>query len=217
MKKVLAQTLNSNAEPDEEVLAIMQMLVSHDDNTPEEKAYFAENIPVKRISKGEFLLRDHQVLKASYHLFKGGVREYYYKDGEEKTSAFYIAGESLSGDANKPIQPPNGLNWECVSECIVSVFTFEVEKEMYRRFPRLESLCRMGTEAQYSQYKAEMNIFLSSTPLERYEHLLKTKPEVFQTVPLYQIASYLGVKPESLSRIRNRLRSAPRPLLRVVS
>lgn len=216
MKKASAQALNINAEPDHEVLAIMQLLVSSDDNSPEEKAFFAEYIPVRRIKKGEFILRDDQVLKASYHLFKGSVREYYYKDGEEKTTAFYIAGESLTDDGNKPVQKPSGVNWECVSECIVSVFTFEVEKEMYRRFPRLESLCRMGTEAQYSQYKTEMNLFLSSTPVERYEHLLKTKPEIFQTVPLYQIASYLGIKPESLSRIRNRLRSAPRPTLRIV-
>jgi CRP-like cAMP-binding protein len=98
------------------------------------------------------------------------------------------------------------VNWETASECIVSVFTHEVEKEMYRRFPRLESLCRMETEKHYSSFKKSLHHYLDSSPEERYENLIETKPELFQLVPLYHIASYLGVTPESLSRIRRRMK-----------
>lgn len=199
-------TLPDHAAPDLEVLEIMKSLVSSTENTPEEKDFFAENIPVKRVKKGMFLIKEGQMLKASYHIFKGCIREFYYKDGEEKTVAFYTAGDSLSDDGNK--LTPSKVNWECASECIISIFTFEVEKEMYNRFPRLESYCRMGVEKQYSEYKDTVNNYLSSSPEERYENLLSTKPELFQLVPLYQIASYLGIKPESLSRIRSRLRSS---------
>lgn len=192
--------------PDQEVADIMNLMVSSGTNTREEKDFFAECIEVKRVHKGEFLIKEGQMLNTSYHLFKGCIREYYLKNGEDKTVGFYTAGDSLFDDGNQASRIPSAVNWECVCDCIISVFPYEVEKEMYRRFPRLESLCRMETEKQYSSYKKEVNHYLACTPVERYENLIKTKPELFQLVPLYHIASYLGVKPESLSRIRNRLR-----------
>ncbi len=199
---------DNSTDLDQEVLEIRKSLISSDYNTQEEKDYFADKIIVKKVKKGEFLLKEGQFLKASYHLFKGCIREYYLKDGEEKTVSFYTAGDSLSDEPDKANRVPSTVSWECVSECIISIFTFEVEKEMFRRFPRLESLCRIETEKQYSNYKTEVNNYLSSSPGERYENLMNTKPEIFQFVPLYHIASYLGVKPESLSRIRSRLRTS---------
>lgn len=201
-------TSSGQLDPDFEVLEIKKSLVSSNRNTQEEKDFFAENIPVKRLKKGTLLLKEGQMLKSSYHLFKGCIREFYCKDGEEKTVAFYTVGDSLYDGGHRLNQTPSNVTWECVCECIISVFSFEVEKEMYSRFPRLESLCRIETEKQYSSYKNTVNNYLSSSPEERYENLIKTKPELFQFVPLYHIASYLGVKPESLSRIRGRLRSS---------
>ncbi|TCD02941.1 Crp/Fnr family transcriptional regulator [Pedobacter psychroterrae] len=199
---------DNTTDLDQEVLAFRKSLISNDYNTQEEKDFFADKIFVKKVKKGEFLLREGQFLKASYHLFKGCIREYYLKDGEEKTVEFYTAGDSLTVDVNNAHRLPSAVSWECVSESIISIFTFEVEREMFRRFPRLESMCRMEIEKQYSNYKTEVNNYLSSSPGERYENLMKTKPEIFQFVPQYHIASYLGVKPESLSRIRSRLRTS---------
>ncbi len=196
------------AKPDLEVLEIMNSLVSSNQNTPEEKDFFAQKIVVKRVKKGVLLLKEGQSIQSSYHLFKGCVREYFLKDGEEKTVAFYTAGDNLTAEGNRLTQTPSKVSWECASECIISVFSFKVEKEMYQLFPRLETICRMETEKQYSNYKSNINTYISSSPEERYENLIQTKPELFQFVPLYHIASYLGVKPESLSRIRSRLRSS---------
>ena len=169
-------TPSSKLEPDFEVLEIMKSLVSSNENTQEEKDFFAEKIAIKRVRKGVFLLKEGQFSKSSFHLFKGCVREFYLKDGEEKTVAFHTAGDSLSDDGNRSNRVPSGVSWECISECIISDFPFEVENEMYQRFPRLESWCRMGMEKQYSNYKNAVNNYLSSSPEERYEHLMKTKP-----------------------------------------
>ncbi len=200
-------TKSGKLKPDSEVLEIKKSLSSSNENTQDEKDFFAENIDVKRIKKGVVLLKEGQFLRASYHVFKGCIREYQLKDGEEKTVAFYISGDSLSGDGNELTEVVSTVNWVCMSECIISIYPFAVEKEMYKRFPRLESLCKMGAEKQFSDYKKDISTYLSSSPEERYERLMKTKPELFQLVPLYHIASYLGVKPESLSRIRKRLSS----------
>ena len=190
---------------DQEVLEVQKSLISSDYYIQEEQDYFAANIIVKKLKKGELIIREGQFVKNSYHLFKGCIREYYLKDGEEKTVGFYTVGDSMFNDESTAMQVPIAVSWECVCECIISFYPFVVEKEMYKRFPRLESMCRIGTSKQYADYKSEVNNFLSSDPCERYENLMKTKPEIFQLVPLYHIASYIGVKPESLSRIRNRL------------
>lgn len=203
IEQIAAGHLNADLELQE----IIESLCSSTENTQEEKDFFREWIEVRRFKKGALLLREGQIINTSYYLFKGCIREYYLKDGEEKTVAFYTAGDIIMDGGSTLDNARSSVNWECACESIVSVFSIGVEKEMYRRFPRLESFCRMETERQYSNYKNAVNTYLSSSPEERYENLVKTRPEIFQLVPLYHIASYLGVKPESLSRIRNRLRS----------
>jgi len=79
---------------------------------------------------------------------------------------------------------------------------------MYRLFPSIESLCRIETEKKLGQFRELMAFYLASSPEERYLNLLNTRPNLLTRVPQYQLASYLGVKPESLSRIRGRLQAS---------
>ena len=79
---------------------------------------------------------------------------------------------------------------------------------MYRLFPRIESLCRIETEKKLGQFRELMAFYLASSPEERYLNLLNTRPNLLTRVPQYQLASYLGVKPESLSRIRGRIHAS---------
>lgn len=60
-------------------------------------------------------------------------------------------------------------------------------------------------EQDFGTMRADFSSFLSSTPEERYQALVRNRPELLTRVPQYQLASYLGVKPESLSRIKKRL------------
>ncbi len=178
--------------------------------TKDEAEFISTYTEIKKVEKGTILLREGRIAKTCYHIFKGCIREYFVKDGEEITTEFYTAGDSLSDDASKLNQSPSLLNWECMIDCIVSVVPYELELEIYKRFPRLETLCRIEAEKKLGDFKLAANKYHFSTPEERYYNLLKTRPEIFELVPLYHIASYLGVKPESLSRIRNRIRNAYR-------
>lgn len=206
MSKAKLTVIGAN-DADQEVEDVINSLQAFF-QSEEEATFFAEKVVYKRVKKGAFLLREGQLVKATFYLFKGCIREFYLKDGEEKTVAFYTEGESLSDDQKKYTKEASSVTWQCVTDCIVSVIQFEDEKEMFKKFPRIESACRIENEKQFAQYKNSMHQFFAFSPEERYEHLLATKPELFQLVPLYHIASYLGVKPESLSRIRNRLRAS---------
>jgi len=217
LKTIHAMSLKKNRkiaenvmEVDDEITNVLKDKEYLHVPTKEEAEFIAEFTEVKKVEKGTLLQKAGKLATTCYHVYKGCIREYCLKDGEEITTEFYTAGDSLSDEASRWSRSPSLLNWECVVDSIVSVVPFEVELEMYKRFPRLETLCRIETEKKLGSFKLAVNNYNSSSPVERYDNLLNTRPEIFELVPLYHIASYLGVKPESLSRIRNRLRNAYR-------
>ena len=76
---------------------------------------------------------------------------------------------------------------------------------MYNRFPILESMSRVALVEELNNYQEMLSTYITTSPEERYLNLLKFRPELLNRVPQYQLASYLGVTPESLSRIRKRI------------
>lgn len=174
--------------------------------TEEEIAYVKKNIPVLHFPKGTLLLREGQISNKCYFNFQGLVRQYYLLDGEEKTTAFYMEGEGISSTVNNG-NIPSRYYLECVEDCVLSVMTTEVEAEMFTRFPHFEKMCRVEVEKLLDDYKNVLADYMLSSPEQRYLNLVENKPELLYRVPQYQLASYIGVKPESLSRIRKRLAS----------
>lgn len=154
--------------------------------------------------KGTLLVEEGKVTTECFFILKGCVRCYYIKDGEEKTTEFYTEEQAI------PSHVSSGNNTstyflECVEDTIAAVSNPELEAEMYRKFPDLESLTRIMNEAIMVKYMETFAEFKMTSPEERYLNLLKTRPDLIQRVPQHQIASYLGIKPESLSRIRKRI------------
>jgi CRP-like cAMP-binding protein len=170
-----------------------------------ELSFLLQHTEIHTFSKGTILLRPGQVANVCYQNLRGCVREYYLMDGEERTAEFYTEGQSISSALSSIHRIPVNHYWECVEDTTVSVFTSRLEKEMFDRFPRLEKLCRMSMEIQLGQLREKMFNLLHSTPKQRYLHLLDHRPELLDRVPQYQLASFIGIKPESLSRIRRRI------------
>ena len=81
----------------------------------------------------------------------------------------------------------------------------EKEESLYERFPKLETISRKVMEKVFAEQQEIMASYSTDTPEQRYVKLLKSRPGLFQKIPKYQIAGYIGVKPESLSRIRKRI------------
>lgn len=160
---------------------------------------------IKSFAQGDFLLREGQIQKGCFFVVSGCVREYYLIDGEERTTAFYTDMQPVTSVTSSKPKTPVKFYLECLEGSVVSYMTIEAEMEMYRQFPQAESYCRIGAEEIISEYQNMLAAYMVSTPEERYRKLLETRPELLNRVPQYQLASYLGVKPESLSRIRKRI------------
>lgn len=154
--------------------------------------------------KGQILLHEGKHSTNGYFVLKGCIRSYYVIEGDEKTTAFYTEMEGITPQCvidNKPSE----YYISCVEDSILLISTPEMEKEIFQKFPKFESLCRILSEKIISKQLIDFDTFKILSPEKRYLNLLDKRPNLIQRVPQHQLASYLGVKPQSLSRIKVRI------------
>ena len=156
------------------------------------------------VKKGTTLLKEGQTSKDSYFVLKGCIRTYYIIDGEEKTTAFYTEMDVLTPHCviNKA---PSEYYISCVEDTILTVSNSDMEAEVNSKFPKFEIMCRKLSEELLAKKGIDFDEFKTSSPEQRYLNLLQKRPDLIQRVPQHQLASYLGIKPQSLSRLRARI------------
>lgn len=172
--------------------------------TEDEKNAVASLDVFRSFKKGDILLKEGQKSQNGYFVLKGCIRTYYIIDGEEKTTAFYTELEGITPHCviNKS---PSEYYITCVEDSIVSVSNPDMEVEIFNKFPKFESLCRILSEEILARQQINFDEFKTSSPEQRYLNLLEKRPDLIQRVPQYQLASFLGIKPQSLSRLRARV------------
>lgn len=173
--------------------------------TNEEADAIAATMNVKHYKKGEVLLKEGQISTEAYFVLEGCVRQYFIIDGEEKTTNFFTQEQwviSLNTFSNSL---PSNHYMACCTDCVLVVGNREKEEDLYHQFPKLETVSRKVMEKVFAEQQEIMASYTTDSPEQRYLKLLNLRPNLFQIIPQYQIASYIGVKPESLSRIRKRI------------
>lgn len=173
--------------------------------TEDEVKLIVDSSIVRYFDKGTILIKEGQIPIECYMIVKGCVREYVLTDGDEKTISFYMEGDTITpySDASKSKPFKNYL--ECSEDCILTISNDNFEQELRKKLPRLDAIIQQEAMENLEESKEKITSFISSSPEERYTKLLEEKPSLFNRVPQHQIASYLGIKPESLSRIRKRI------------
>ena len=169
-----------------------------------EKAVLTELSVIRAFKKGTVLLREGEYTDKGYFVLKGSLRTYFILDGEEKTSGFYLELDSYEPEAKVQSSPSREF-LVCSEDCYLLIANEEMELRAFAAFPRFETLCRILTEQALSSKVSEFNTFRTASPEQRYLNLLENRPGLLQRFPQHQIASYLGMAPQSLSRIRQRL------------
>lgn len=158
----------------------------------------------RTVQKGTTLLKEGQNSKDSYFVLKGCIRIYYIVDGEEKTTAFYTEMEALTPPCVIS-KTPAEYYVSCVEDTILLVSNADMEVEINSKFPKFEIMCRILSEELLAKQKIDFYEFKISSPEQRYLNLLQKRPDLIQRVPQHQLASYLGIQPQSLSRLRARI------------
>ena len=156
------------------------------------------------VKKGTTLLKEGQKSNDNYFVLKGCLRKYYMIDGEEKTTAFFTEMEALTPHCVMT-KTPSEYYISCVEDAILLISTSDMEAEINSKFPKFELMCRILSEERLGKQQIDFDEFKTSSPEQRYLNLLESRPDLIQRVPQHQLASFLGIKPQSLSRLRARI------------
>lgn len=172
--------------------------------TDEEKNTLLSLNLFQSAKKGTILLEQGQNTNKNYFVLKGCIRVYYMIDGEEKTTAFYTELEGVTPHCaiNKT---PSEYYVGCVEDSILLVSNDDMSVEVNSKFPKFDTMCRMLSEELLAKQRMDFDEFKTSSPEQRYLNLIQKRPDLIQRVPQHQLASYLGIKPQSLSRLRARI------------
>jgi CRP-like cAMP-binding protein len=156
------------------------------------------------VKKGTTLLKEGQKSNNGYFVLKGCIRTYYIIEGEEKTTAFYTELEALTPPCVIS-KSPSEYYISCVEDTILLISDTDMGVEINSKFPKFETMCRILSEELLAKQQIDFDEFKTSSPEQRYLNLLQKRPDLIQRVPQHQLASYLGIKPQSLSRLRARI------------
>lgn len=157
------------------------------------------SIPQKTI-----LLEEGKIADRIYLIRKGCLRLFFYNEGKDITFQFFFENDFVASFDSLYKGTPSMFSLESLEPSEVISISKETFYSKIENSPSLRLLYEGKIIERFSFYQ---HLFLSrikNTPQQRYEELLKEYPNIIQRVPQHYIASYLGITPVSLSRIRNR-------------
>lgn len=174
--------------------------------SPEEATFFFSFFQERKYKKNTILLREGEVSNELYFVLKGALRQFFSNEnGVEKTCDFTFEAEfftDLESFSRKSRAATNIITLE-QTECLVIKCTDLVEA--MKQSAIAAELCRIIVENIATANIKRIQSFLSRSPEDQFKELVQHNPQMLQRVPQRYIAQYLGLAPESLSRIRKRI------------
>jgi len=171
-----------------------------------EQAAILNEIKVAAFPKGTVLLRQGEAPRECFFVIKGCIRQYAVDEaGREITSNFYTEEQAVMMLDRHHADATSKYTYACVEDCELVVGDLSAEQAMYAKHGQLGHMTRRMIELNFASMQEEFAAFVASSPEERFASLLRRRPGLIDRVPQHQLASYLGMTPESLSRIKKRL------------
>jgi CRP-like cAMP-binding protein len=164
-------------------------------------------ITVKEIPSGNILLSHGNIATNLFIVIKGCLRAYYIKDnGTEITSQFFIEGQMVASLESATSGLPSRLNIETIEESVVGYIQWEfIEKMLHENSFARDNFSKFLMK-RLIYYMNQQASYILDNPEKRYIKFIQDNPELNTRLPQQYIASYLGITPVSLSRIRTRLK-----------
>ena len=156
------------------------------------------------LKKGEILLNEGEICRSFYLVDRGYLRTYYYKTGVAVNLNFTFEGSYATNIKSVKSKQPSDLVIEAGEDTVVWIFDLDIIAEKFDSHPQIILFIRRISTLLFVASEEHSNFFKMYTPTERYLYLEKNNPMLLQRVSLSQIASYLGVARETLSRIRKK-------------
>ena len=178
--------------------------------TTEDYDFFKPFLTLKKIRPQEIILSEGEICREMAFINSGAFRLYYLQDGKEINSHFFLEHEFMVDFSSFLHQKPSRSYIEALEAAEIVTFNYQLLQDAYNTSKNWERFGRLMAEYTYTITVDRVDSFLFLDGKERYLKLVETRPHIFDRVPLYHIASYLGMERESLSRIRKKITQTAR-------
>jgi len=166
---------------------------------------FLKGMKVRTFKKDEYILSAGETENYLSIVISGLIRHYLIKDGEDISFDFSFQNDFNSSYASFIQREPSRFYIEALQPTVLASFSYDYLHKLYEDYPGSNRFGRVAIE-QYFVFREKRELsLLMDNATERYKKLLKEYPDYIQQIPLKYLASYLNIKPESLSRIRKNI------------
>ncbi len=176
--------------------------------TPAEEAQIKNYLTPKKLRKKQYLLQDGDVCKNIAFVEKGALKAYSVDDnGSEHIIQFGLEGWIISDLYSFLTGDPATYNIDAIEDAELVLISKSAHEELLLNVPKYETFTRLNITGAYLAMQKRLTSIISSPLEERYSNFTALYPDIVQRVPQHMIASYMGLTPETLSRIRRRISS----------
>jgi len=185
---------------------ILKNISKHITLDEEEKKYFESILHYKKLERGKILLMHGDIARDQYFVISGCLRTYSTDgNGKEHIISFAPTDWWISDLYSYLTETPA----EYIIDTLMPTEVFEISKrdmeEVYVRIPKFERFFRILFQNAIVNQMSRIRQVISVPAEERYKIFIKQYPGIYEQIPLKYIASYLGMSPEFLSKIRNKI------------
>lgn len=161
-------------------------------------------LTVQQLAKGEALVRQGEICRQVSFINSGLLRMYYLVDGREICTGFMCENNYISQYDSFLLQQPSPAFIDALEDTEVVNMSYTDMQALYRERPVFQIFGRKIAELLFIMLTSQNTRLLTLTPEERYQSVVDRQPFVIQRVPQYMIASFIGITPEHLSRLRRK-------------
>lgn len=175
------------------------------DLTEDQCSFIYLRLHNKSYAKSEYIFQEGQVCNVEMYITKGLLRTFFTVDGIDRISHFSYEGHWVCDYSSFVDQSPAKSSVQAIEDTNLVCLYRKDEKDIRNYIPEWEKVSNMFLQRLVIQKDKLTTKLMTFTPERQYEDLLQNRPHLIQRVPQYYLAQYIGVQPESLSRIKKRL------------
>ncbi len=174
---------------------------------PDQQHIIKQYLIPKKIRKNQYLLQEGDVAKYAAFVEKGALRAYSVDEkGAEHIIQFAFEGWTISDMYSFMTGNPATYNIDALEDSELVLISKSAQEEILKQIPEYEVYTRLQITGAYMAMQKRITSMLSMSLEERYINLTRLYPNLIQRVPQRMIASYMGLTPETLSRVRRKMK-----------
>ena len=171
-----------------------------------DEAFIAQRFNLRHIKRKSFFLKEGDKVFDQAYIVSGTMRVFYTDQKAQEHVLYFGFKDWWVGDlASFQLGSPSQLNVQALEDTWILAFNYQGIEEIFSEIPQMERLFRIMAQRTLAVLQKRLFLTVSASAEERYKLLIEKHPIIEQIVPQHQIASYLGILPESLSRMKKQM------------